>query len=146
MIYIADAASAARLGLVGDRTAMMARARGILSGPLAADDPARQVVEAIRDASRVAITGAGTLSSLSSVHIIERWVIALLAMRYSVPYVMTGQVFGVELTADDADLLRDLLGHAENVWVRDDASFRLADTLGVAYDHLQLSDALGAAS
>lgn len=145
MIHIADNASLARLHLADDRAAAMARAHRILDRELAADDPAWAVIADIREASRIAITGAGPLSSLASVHIIERWVISQLAVRAGVPYVMTGQLLGPELTAEDALVLSELLELAENVWVRDEASFRLADTLGVAYDHLQRTDeALGA--
>ena len=147
MIFIADRITLGRLRLLGTRADMMARAQHILDGRLAADDPALAVIADLRDASRIAITGAGALSSQHSVHIIERWVIARLAVRNGVPYVMTGQILGPELSAADALLLSELLEMAENVWVRDEASFRLADTLGVAYDHLQRTDeALGAVS
>lgn len=140
MIFIADSAALTKLLIVGDRSDMMARAQRVLDENLSSDDPAIQVLDHLRAASRIAITGAGALSSLHSGHIIERWLVGQLAVRAEVPYVMTGQTLGPELSASDAFLLSELLEMAENVWVRDDASFRLADTLGVAYDHLQMTD------
>lgn len=123
--------SVPRLGLSGSRDEMLARAQRILGGDLGTDDPARATVDAISTARRVVVTGAGNLASTWPVHIIERWAIAILAERAGVPFIVTGQTLGPELTAADAALLSELLDTAALVGVREAASFRLADTLGV---------------
>lgn len=132
-----------RLGFTGSRYDMMARADLILSDGLAAEDPARETLEAIATARRVVVTGAGNLASTWPVHIIEHWVIALLAERADVPFVVTGQTLGPELTASDAALLSEMLDTAALVGVRERASFSLADTLGVPEELLsqQVDDA-----
>ncbi len=132
-----------RLGFAGSRDDMMTRADLILSDGLAADDPARETLEAIASARRVVVTGAGNLASTWPVHIIEHWVIALLAERANVPFVVTGQTLGPELTAADAALLSEMLDTAALVGVRERASFALADTLGVPEELLsqQVDDA-----
>ena len=129
--------SIARLGLVGDRAAMVERADAILESRLTPGDPALDVIGSIAGASRVVVTGAGNLASTWPVHIIERWVIAQLAARAGVPFVITGQTLGPALTATDAFLLSELLESAALVGVRESSSFRLAHTLGVAEDRLQ---------
>ena len=135
--------SVPRLGLTGNREEMLARASLILDGALTADDPANETIEAITSARRVVVTGAGNLASTWPVHIIERWVIALLAERAGVPFVITGQTLGPELSASDAALLSELLDTAALVGVRERASFKLADTLGVPEELLsrQVDDA-----
>jgi len=132
-----------RLGLTGSRDEMLERAGRILAGDLPSDDPAHETLEAIATARRVVVTGAGNLASTWPVHIIEHWLIALLAERAGVPFVITGQTLGPELTASDAALLSEMLDTAALVGVREGASFRLADTLGVPEDLLsqQVDDA-----
>ena len=132
-----------RFGLTGSREEMLARANLILDGELAPDDPANETVEAILSARRVVVTGAGNLASTWPVHIIEHWLIALLAERAGVPFVITGQTLGPELSASDAALLSEMLDTAALVGVRERASFKLADTLGVPEELLsqQVDDA-----
>jgi polysaccharide pyruvyl transferase WcaK-like protein len=129
--------SVGRLGLTGSVVQMIARGELILAGELEPDNPALATIEAIASASRVIVTGAGNLSSRWPVHIIERWVISQLAKRAGIPFVITGQTLGPDLSASDAVLLSELLESAELVGVRERASYRLAETLGVQSERLQ---------
>jgi polysaccharide pyruvyl transferase WcaK-like protein len=128
--------SVGRLGLTGSVVQMIARGELILAGELEPDNPALATIEAIASASRVIVTGAGNLSSRWPVHI-ERWVISQLAKRAGIPFVITGQTLGPDLSASDAVLLSELLESAELVGVRERASYRLAETLGVQSERLQ---------
>lgn len=128
--------SVGRLGLTGTAVQMIARGELILAGELEPDDPALATIDAIESASRVVVTGAGNLASTWPVHIIERWVISQLAERAGIPFAITGQTLGPDLSATDAFLLSELLESAELVGVREGASFRLADTLGVEPERL----------
>ena len=128
--------SVGRLGLTGSAEQMIARGELILAGGLEPDDPALATIEAIASASRVIVTGAGNLASRWPVHIIERWVISQLAERAGIPFVITGQTVGPDLSASDAFLLSELLEGAELVGVRERATYRLADTLGVEPERL----------
>ncbi len=129
--------SVPRLGLTGTPAQMIARGELILAGEVEPLDPALPTIDAITSASRVVVTGAGNLASTWPVHIIERWIISQLAERAGVPFVITGQTLGPALSATDAFLLSELLESAQLVGVREGASFRLADTLGVDPERLQ---------
>lgn len=133
--------SVPRLGFTGDRAAMLERAEAILSGRIDADDPARPTIEAIGLADRVVVTGAGNLASTWPVHIIERWTISKLASRAGIPFIVTGQTLGPELTGDDEQLLEELLSSAQLVGVREAASLALAERLGIQRVEQTVDDA-----
>lgn len=120
-----------RFGLSGSREAMIERARAIVAGEIAPDDPARETIEAVASADRVVVTGAGNLASTWPVHIIDKWVLAQLAARAGIPFVVTGQTLGPELSSDDSALLVEVLNSAALVGVRESASFALATRLGI---------------
>jgi polysaccharide pyruvyl transferase WcaK-like protein len=110
--------SVARLGLSGDRSAMIAQAPH-------AELPALDTVDA------VVITGAGNLASTWPVHIVERLELARRARARGIPFVITGQTLGPGLVPDDELMLAELLQSAALVGVRESASFALASRLGV---------------
>ena len=130
-----------RLGLVGDRAAMLERARAIVDGSIDEGDPARTTMRAVASADKVVVTGAGNLASTWPAHIIERWALSRLAAAAGIPFVVSGQTLGPELTADDATLLTEMLDSAELVGVRESASLALARRLGITHAVQTVDDA-----
>lgn len=130
-----------RLGLVGDRATMLERAHAIVAGTIDDGDPARATMRAVEAADRLVVTGAGNLASTWPVHIIERWALSLLAAAAGIPFVVTGQTLGPELTPDDEALLTELLSSAEIVGVREAASLALARRLGITQAVQTVDDA-----
>ncbi|THG31080.1 polysaccharide pyruvyl transferase family protein [Naasia lichenicola] len=114
-----------------DRRARVLRAaHGDPSG-LAADDPALAVIAAVREADGVAIAGGGNIASTWPVHIHERTTLGAIAAALGVPLVVSGQTIGPALVASDAERVRELLGSARRVGLREAASFALCARLGV---------------
>jgi len=120
-----------RLGLTGDRTALLERAHRILTGDLPVDDPAHATLEAVASADRVVVTGAGNLASTWPQHIVERWTLSRLAAARGIPFIVTGQTLGPALTPHDSALLTEMLDSAALVGVREPSSLALATRLGI---------------
>lgn len=106
---------------------------------LPADDSAHTLIEAIRGADGVLVTGGGNLASTWPSHIFERLAIASIADALGKPVVISGQTLGPELTEADTALLARLLAIARLVSVRESASLAVAGRLGVPPERLQLT-------
>lgn len=99
---------------------------------LPADDPARAVIAAVRDADGVLIAGGGNLASTWPLHVYERAALGGIAEVLGRPLVVSGQTFGPDLRGRDRELVGRLLASARLVGAREAASQALADDLGVA--------------
>ncbi|AMM20651.1 hypothetical protein AX769_11485 [Frondihabitans sp. PAMC 28766] len=122
---------------VGDRAGMVSRFDRVLrtaggaTGLLSADDSAHVVIAAVRDADGVAITGGGNMASIWPMHVFERACLGRLAALFGKPLVVSGQTIGPELDGDDRSLVGSLLSSARLVGLRESASARLVQDLGV---------------
>jgi polysaccharide pyruvyl transferase WcaK-like protein len=121
-----------------DRLDRVVRTAAGESGLLPDDDSAHAVIDAIRGSDGVVVTGGGNLASTWPSHIFERLAIGAIADALGVPFVVTGQTLGPQLTDDDSALVARLLGLARLVSVRESASLAVAERLGVASDRLRL--------
>ncbi|MHC5794908.1 polysaccharide pyruvyl transferase family protein [Lacisediminihabitans sp. FW035] len=108
------------------------------AGLLPDDDSASAVIDAIRRSDGVVVTGGGNLASTWPSHIFERLAIGAIADALDVPFVVSGQTLGPQLTDDDSALVARLLGLARLVSVRESASLAVAERLGVPSDRLRL--------
>lgn len=95
------------------------------------DDPAWQVVEAVREADGVLVAGGGNMASLWPMHVYERNTLGLIARRFGKPLVVSGQTIGPVLEGEDRELVTELLDAAALVGLREGASLELVRTLGV---------------
>ncbi|UIN30115.1 polysaccharide pyruvyl transferase family protein [Microbacterium binotii] len=126
-----------RLGFVGlDRDAAARRAEQLADAAtgralLAADDPARGVLDALDAVTGVLHTGGGNLASRWPVHIYERTTLTRMAAARGLPVVFSGQTFGPDLTADDEARLRAALAAAALVGVREGATDALVLSWGL---------------
>lgn len=129
--------------LVGDRAAQEERMGLVLRtadgerGLLELGDPAHGVIEAVRAADGVAVSGGGNMASIWPMHIFERATLAALAARFDKPFVVSGQTIGPELEGADRDLTARLLGSARLVGLRETASAALVRELGVTGDGVE---------
>lgn len=120
-----------------DREAQSERRRRVLSAAsgdalaLEPGDPANTVIDSIRRANGVAISGGGNMASNWPLHIFERSTIGAIAALFGTPLVVSGQTIGPPLTEADAALVATLLGSARLVGLRESASFDLVRRLGV---------------
>ncbi|QCQ17946.1 polysaccharide pyruvyl transferase family protein [Microbacterium sp. RG1] len=126
-----------RLGFVGlDRDAAARRAEQLADAAtgralLAADDPARGVLDALDAVTGVLHTGGGNLASRWPVHIYERTTLTRMAAARGLPVIFSGQTFGPDLTADDEARLRAALAAAALVGVREGATDALVRSWGL---------------
>ncbi|KQQ27933.1 polysaccharide pyruvyl transferase family protein [Frondihabitans sp. Leaf304] len=124
------------------RTAQEDRMRRVLAAAdgddeaLPTDDWAWAVIEAVRTADGVAVSGGGNMASIWPMHIFERATLAALAAHFDKPFVVSGQTIGPELTGDDRDLVARLLDSANLVGLRETASLALVHELGVTGDRV----------
>lgn len=95
------------------------------------DDPAWQVVEAVREADGVLVAGGGNMASLWPMHVYERNTLGLIARRFDKPLVVSGQTIGPVLEGEDRELVTELLDAAALVGLREGASLELVRSLGV---------------
>ena len=128
-----------RIGFTGTRAEMTERLAAVLAAArgtstLTADDPALAVIAAIGASSLVVVTGAGNIASNWPLHIFERAAIAEIARLAGVPFVVSGQTIGPSLSPDDAALVRQMLGSARLVGLRESASFELVRGLDIGHD------------
>ena len=121
-----------------DRLDRVRRTAAGETGLLPDDDSAHAVIDAIKGSDGVAVTGGGNLASTWPSHIFERLAIAEIADAFGIPFVVSGQTLGPQLTDDDSALVARLLGLARLVSVRESASLAVAERLGVLPDRLQL--------
>ena len=121
-----------------DRLDRVRRTAAGETGLLPDDDSAHAVIDAIRGSDGVAVTGGGNLASTWPSHIFERLAIAEIADTFGIPFVVSGQTLGPQLTDDDSALVARLLGLARLVSVRESASLAVAERLGVLPHRLQL--------
>lgn len=101
------------------------------AGHLPQDDPAWQVVEAVREADGVLVAGGGNMASLWPMHVYERNTLGLVARRFGKPLVVSGQTIGPVLEGEDRELVTELLDAAALVGLREGASLELVRSLGV---------------
>lgn len=138
--------SVPRLGFVGlDRAAAARRSTSLVDAAtgrtaLGADDPARQVLDALDEASGVLIAGGGNLASRWPVHVYERTTLAAMAQARALPVVVSGQTFGPDLEPDDAERVAAMVRAAARTGVREHASAQLARGWG-ADVHAGVDDA-----
>ncbi|MGD8195327.1 polysaccharide pyruvyl transferase family protein [Herbiconiux sp. P18] len=136
-------------GAAHDRAADGERMRRVVqtargeSGLLAAGDPAFSVIEAVRAADGVLVTGGGNMASTWPLHVFERATLGAVAEALGRPLVVSGQTIGPELGDDDARLVTELLSSARRVGLREPASFALCRRLGVPDEvlHATVDDA-----
>ena len=121
-----------------DRLDRVRRTAAGETGLLPDDDSAHAVIDAIKGSDGVAVTGGGNLASTWPSHIFERLAIAEIADAFGIPFVVSGQTLGPQLTDDDSALVARLLGLARLVSVRESASLAVAERLGVLPDRLEL--------
>lgn len=127
----------ARLGFEGlDRPAAEARFAEVTGAAtslrrLAADDPARRVIQAVQNADAVAVAGGGNLASRWPAHVYERAALARLAGTLGRPVIVSGQTLGPDLVGRDRELVGGMLRGAHRAGVRERASLGLASVLGV---------------
>lgn len=95
------------------------------------DDPAWQVVEAVREADGVLVAGGGNMASLWPMHVYERNTLALIAQHLGKPVVVSGQTIGPVLEGEDRELVTELLDTAALVGLREGASYELVRSLGI---------------
>jgi polysaccharide pyruvyl transferase WcaK-like protein len=101
------------------------------AGHLPQDDPAWQVIEAVREADGVLVAGGGNMASLWPMHVYERNALGLVARRFGKPLVVSGQTIGPVLEGEDRELVTELLDAAALVGLREGASLELVRSLGV---------------
>jgi polysaccharide pyruvyl transferase WcaK-like protein len=123
--------------VTGSRQLQQARMDAVLAAAagdgatLPDDDPAWGVIDAVRRADGVAVSGGGNMASIWPMHIFERATLAALARLFDKPFVVSGQTIGPELTLDDRALVAGLLDSARLVGLREGASLALVQELGV---------------
>jgi polysaccharide pyruvyl transferase WcaK-like protein len=121
-----------RLGFAGlDRQASAARAEQLIAAArgtlqLPSDDVALPALEALRGASGLLNAGGGNLASRWHAHVFERSTLAAMAAALGVPVVVSGQTFGPDLDAADAELVAGMVRTAAIASVRETASLELA--------------------
>jgi polysaccharide pyruvyl transferase WcaK-like protein len=103
---------------------------GIAAVPQVLVDEAAAIA-AVRASDALVITGAGNLSSLWPQHIHERLALVRAATEAGIPIVVSGQTIGPHLTPEHANLVRELLGLASLVSVRETDSLHLCLDLGI---------------
>ncbi|GAB3602680.1 polysaccharide pyruvyl transferase family protein [Microbacterium aureliae] len=114
-----------RLGFAGlDRPTAERRAHELRDaargrGALAADDPARGVLEALDEVTGLVNAGGGNLASRWPVHIYERTTLAAMVRDRGLPVVVTGQTFGPDLDPADAARVAELVREAAATSVRE---------------------------
>lgn len=101
------------------------------AGHLPQDDPAWQLIEAVRAADGVLVAGGGNMASLWPMHVYERNTLGLIARRFGKPLVVSGQTIGPVLDGEDRELVTELLDAAALVGLREGASLELVRSLGV---------------
>nr|WP_305038574.1 polysaccharide pyruvyl transferase family protein [Frigoribacterium sp. VKM Ac-1396] len=101
------------------------------AGHLPQDDPAWQLIEAVREADGVLVAGGGNMASLWPMHVYERNTLGLIARRFGRPLVVSGQTIGPVLDGEDRELVTELLDAAALVGLREGASLELVRSLGV---------------
>ncbi|WP_432789508.1 polysaccharide pyruvyl transferase family protein [Brevibacterium sp. K11IcPPYGO002] len=125
-----------RIGFRRDRRPNTSRLKTILDyvagdrNALKADDPAIDVIEAVRDSDAVIIAGGGNLNSMFAHHIYERATLAKIARALGKPYALTSQTLGPLIYDEDRDIVHDLLAEAEFVGTRESYTTQLAADLG----------------
>ncbi|MGA1836240.1 polysaccharide pyruvyl transferase family protein [Herbiconiux sp. 11R-BC] len=100
-------------------------------GLLPASDPAHAVIDAVRAADGVLVTGGGNLASTWPLHVFERATLARVAAVTGTPFVVSGQTFGPELSGADRALVAGMLDSARLTGAREPHSAALARELGV---------------
>lgn len=133
--------SVQRIGFAGptreaqeDRLDRVLRTAAGEPGLLADDDPALGVISVIAASDGVGISGGGNLSSIWPENIFERVAFGRLAALFDRPLVVSGQTIGPVLIGDDVGLVRELLGSARLVGLREPGSFALVSGWGLAGD------------
>ncbi|CAN5142225.1 hypothetical protein BH09ACT1_BH09ACT1_22480 [soil metagenome] len=118
-------------GAQSERMARVLRAAAGDPGALEPGDSALAVIDSIRSADGVAISGGGNMASNWPLHIFERATIGAITALFGIPLVVSGQTIGPPLIETDAALVATLLGSAKLVGLREGASFDLVGRLGV---------------
>lgn len=127
-----DIPTVPRLGFRGlDRAHAAARADALLAGRVPVDDSARATLDALDGSAGLVIAGGGNLASRWPEHIVERATLAELARRRGLPVVVSGQTLGPDLDGGDAAVVRDLVGAAAAVRMREPDSRDLVVGWGI---------------
>jgi len=135
-----------RLGFAGLEHDAAVRRTALLTDAAAgrtrldAGDPARPVLDALDESSGLLIAGGGNLASRWPVHIHERTTLAAMARARGLPVVVSGQTFGPDLEAGDAERVAAMTRSAVHTGVREPASAALARGWG-AHVHAGVDDA-----
>ncbi|UVI35203.1 polysaccharide pyruvyl transferase family protein [Brevibacterium spongiae] len=128
----------ARIGFKREREPNLARMERVLAfaesdgarGGLRPNDPARTVIEAIRDSDAVLIAGGGNLNSMFAHHIYERVTLGRLAKLFGKPYALTSQTLGPLIYDEDRKLVYEFLADAEFLGSRESYTTRFAKEVG----------------
>jgi len=148
----------ARIGFAGREVSVDdvrdARLEAVLAIPDGGDDTAlvatggakgvRRLVDAVASSDAVLVTGGGNLSSSWPDQLYERAAILLLAQRFAVPAVVSGQTIGPDLSDRHTALLAQALAGASLVGLREASSYQLAADIvpDRSRRSLQLDDAI----
>ncbi|MGO0605070.1 polysaccharide pyruvyl transferase family protein [Brevibacterium linens] len=135
-MYGVDAIS--RIGFKRDREPNITRMERILefaesegrSRTLTPNDPARTVIETVRDSDAVLIAGGGNLNSMFAHHIYERVTLGRLAKLFKRPYALTSQTLGPLIYDEDRKLVYEFLADAEFVGSRESYTTTFAKQVG----------------
>ena len=125
-----------RIGFKRDRRPNASRMAKVLDyvggdrAALKADDPAIDVIGAVRESDAVLIAGGGNLNSMFAHHIYERATLAKIARVLGKPYALTSQTLGPLIYDEDRDIVHELLSEAEFVGTRESYTTHLVDDLG----------------
>jgi polysaccharide pyruvyl transferase WcaK-like protein len=105
---------------------------------------ARRLVDAVAASDAVLVTGGGNLSSSWPDQLYERAAILLLARRFGVPAVVSGQTIGPDLSDRHTAVLAQALAGASLVGLREASSYQLAADIlpDLSRRSLQLDDAM----
>lgn len=121
-----------------------AAASGELASGFERRAQALDVIDAVRRADAVVISGGGNLNATWPEHLYERIALLTLAERLDTPAVVLGQTIGPQLTEVQRRRLAESLRTARLVGVRERGSYDLVETLGVPNEIIdyQLDDAI----
>ncbi len=117
--------------LFGFQRALDAAADGAAGAWLREIDDLHDAAAAIRNADAVVIAGGGNINAQWPTHAYGRAAAVAIAHAQGIPTALTSQTIGPQLTTTQRIILRDILGRAEIIGVREPSSAALLAELGI---------------